>query len=579
MLSLIVDIYGHMSSHRKTQFILVLVLMLIGSVAEIFTLGAIVPFLGLLVNPGIADQQPLVAVALDAVAPWVGGTRLAAASLWFALFAVLAAVLRLTLNWVSIRFVFAVGADFGEAIYSRVLQQPYRYHIERNSSQTLAAIDKVGTVVMGLMAPMMQAGIAAVMVCAIFGAMLVINPTVALGAGLTFGCIYLGISVWAKRRLRVNGQVVSEKGTLKIKALQEGLGAIRDVIIDGNHAVYTQHFSQADREQRMAQSQNMVLANSPKYVVESIGMVLFVLLAMWMSNGTGGVSNAIPTLGALAMGAQRLLPYMQNIYTGFANARGSVPATEEVIEMLNLQLPKSTSYCKIQPMSEHSENTTPVIELRKVCFTYSANNPLVLRDVNITIPRGARMGFVGTTGSGKSTLIDLIMGLLTPTSGEIYVSGQLLSATNMSVWQRSIAHVPQAIFLKDSSLAENIALGTQRDEIDIGRLESAIRQSQLLETIHNLPKGIETRVGERGVQLSGGQRQRIGIARALYKNAEILILDEATSALDNETERNLMDSIYQTNPSAITLMIAHRLSTLDRCDSICTVRSGEVYLS
>ena len=579
MLRLILEVYGHLSTRRKTQCFLLLVLMLAGAGAEAFTLGAIVPFLGLLVNPGIADQQPIVAAALDAVAPWVGGTRLAAASLYFAVFAVLAAMLRLTLNWASMRFVFAVGADFGQAIYSRILQQPYSYHLQRNSSQTLAAVEKVGSMVMGLMAPMMQAGISTVMVSVIFFALLWVDPAVAVGAGVLFGGLYLGISAWAKLQLRMNGQIIADKSTLKIKALQEGLGAIRDVIIDGNHAVYTQHFSLADRAQRMAQSKNLVLGSSPKYVVESIGMVLFVLLAFWMASGVGGAGQAVPTLGALALGAQRLLPYMQNIYNGLASARGSTAIAEETLALLQLPLPSQQDDAQHKTVAALSQSDAAALELHEVHFAYAPESPPVLQGINLAIPKGARVGFVGTTGSGKSTLIDLIMGLLPPTSGEILVNGQVLRAENIGEWQRRIAHVPQAIFLTDSSLAENIALGTPRNLIDQARLESAIMQSQLTEVVQRLPYGIDTRVGERGIQLSGGQRQRIGIARALYKTADILILDEATSALDSETEKLLMDSIYQNNPKAIILMIAHRLSTLDRCDFICKVKNGKAEIS
>ena len=579
MLRLILEVYGHLSTRRKIQCFLLLVLMLAGAGAEVFTLGAIVPFLGLLVNPGIADQQPIVAAALDAVAPWVGGTRLAAASLYFAVFAVLAAMLRLTLNWASMRFVFAVGADFGQAIYSRILQQPYSYHLQRNSSQTLAAVEKVGTMVMGLMAPMMQAGISTVMVSVIFCALLWVDPTVALGAGVVFGGLYLGISAWSKRQLRTNGQTIADKSTLKIKALQEGLGAIRDVIIDGNHAVYTQHFSLADRAQRMAQSKNLVLGSSPKYVVESIGMVLFVLLAFWMASGVGGAGQAVPTLGALALGAQRLLPYMQNIYNGLASARGSTAIAEETLALLQLPLPSQQGDAQHKTVAALPQSDAAALELHEVHFAYAPESLPVLQGINLAIPKGARVGFVGTTGSGKSTLIDLIMGLLPPTSGEILVNGQVLRAENIGEWQRRIAHVPQAIFLTDSSLAENIALGTPRNLIDQARLESAIMQSQLTEVVQRLPHGIDTRVGERGIQLSGGQRQRIGIARALYKTADVLILDEATSALDSETEKLLMDSIYQNNPKAIILMIAHRLSTLDRCDFICKVQNGKAEIS
>jgi ABC-type multidrug transport system fused ATPase/permease subunit len=532
----------------------------------------------LLVNPEVLDQQPMVAATLDTIGQWLGGSRLRGASVVFAVVALLAGVLRLVLSWATFKFVLAVGADFGESIYNRSLQQPYSYHLQRNSSETLASIEKVSTLVLGVMLPFMGIVTAGVMAVAIFGAMLWVNPTVALVAGVVFGGMYLGISWWAKRRLRANGQVIADTGTEKLKAMQEGLGAIRDVIIDGNHAVYVRQFARADRAQRHAQAMNAVLASSPKYVVESIGMVMFAALAYWMATQPGGVAVAVPTLGALALGAQRLLPYAQNMYNYLASIRGSMASAQDSLELLNLPLPEPQ-----QPVPPRSPanlaSALPALVLKDVRFAYTADGPQVLNGLNLTVRTGQRVGFVGSTGSGKSTLIDLIMGLVTPTAGELRVEGERVTQGNLRLWQSRIAHVPQAIFLSDSSIAENIALGAAPHEIDQGRLRRAMEQAQLAEFVDQLPQGVQTRVGERGVQLSGGQRQRIGIARALYKDADVLVLDEATSALDNDTEAKVMQAIYQLRPNMIVLMIAHRLSSLAQCDVVYEIRKGEAFVS
>lgn len=550
-----------------------MLLMAAGAITEMFTLGAVVPFLGLLVNPDVLDKQPLVASVLDGLVQVWGGTRLLAASVLFAAFAASAAVLRLVLSWASHKFVFAVGADFGEAIYGRTLQQPYTYHLQRNSSETLASIDKVTTLVMDVMMPSVEMLIAFVMVVAIFSAMIWVNPGVALFAGLVFAGLYIAISLWAKRRLRANGQVIADNSTLKIKAMQEGLGAIRDVIIDGNHSIYVHQFARADRAQRHAQAINAVLSASPKYVVESIGMVMIVILAYWLTQAPNGVTVAIPTLGALALGAQRLLPYAQNIYNSLSNIVGGMASARDCIKLLDLPLPaRQLSSERPQP-SDQGENE-PAVELRDVHFAYAVDGQTVLKGLNLTIRLGQRVGFIGATGSGKSTLIDLIMGLLQPSAGEIRVNGTELTEFNIRLWQSRIAHVPQAIFLSDSSIAENIALGASAHEIDYDRLHLALEQAQLSDFINQLPQGVKTRVGERGVQLSGGQRQRIGIARALYKNADVLVLDEATSALDNETESRVMQAIYQLRPNMVVLMIAHRFSSLAQCDVIYKIHNG-----
>lgn len=576
ILSLIFSVYKHLSPRRRRQLLLVLMLMMAGALAEVFTLGAVVPFLGLLVNPEVLDKQPLAASILDSVGEALGGTRLLAASVLFSAFAASAAMLRLCLSWASYKFVFAVGADFGEAIYNRSLQQPYSYHLQRNSSETLASIDKVTTLVMGVLMPSMEMVIACVMVAAIFSAVIWVSPGVALIAGLVVGCLYIAISLWAKQRERTNGQVIATNGTLKIKAMQEGLGGIRDVIIDGNHGVYVHQYARADRAQRHAQAMNAVLAASPKYVVESIGMVLIVVLAYWLAQGPGGVAVALPTLGALALGAQRLLPYAQSIYNSLSSLRSSMASAVDCIVLLELPLP-ADQLENNRSVTTGQTRILSSVELRNVYFAYTEDGAKVLNGLDLTIRGGQRVGFVGATGSGKSTLIDLVMGLLRPTSGALLVDGVKVTEANMRQWQSRIAHVPQAIFLSDSSIAENIALGIAVHEIDQERLRLAMEQAQLTDFVDRLPQGLRTRVGERGVQLSGGQRQRIGIARALYKEADVLVLDEATSALDNETESKVMKAIYQLRPNMVVLMIAHRLSSLAQCEVVYEIREGEAF--
>ena len=515
------EIYCHMSSRRRRQLFIVLFLMLAGAMAEMFTLGAVVPFLGLLVNPDLLDKHSALSSMLGNLAEQFGGTKLLAATVVFAVFAILAAALRLILSWFSLRFVFAVGSDFGRDIYSNTLQQPYLYHIQRNSSEMLASIEKVTSLVAGIMMPGMQMIIAIMMTCAMLGAMLWVDYKTSLIAALLFGSMYGGISAWSKKRLRHNSEIIATTGTQKIQAVQEGLGGIRDVIIEGNHQIYTQHFSIADRAQRTAQANNAILSSAPKYIVESAGMVMIVGLA-YILTISDGAEKSIPILGALAIGAQRLLPYMQSIYNGVGALRSNAASARDALELLNLT-PRAISV-----ISDHQHNPSqnlPVIDVRNIYFQYPNTSKDTIQGASFQIKAGEKIGFIGQTGSGKSTLIDIIMGLLPPTSGDLVAYGVLLNEHNMQNWQGRIAHVPQAIFLSDTSIAENIALGVTGEQIDFPRLHQAIKHAQLSDFISSLPNGINTRVGERGVQLSGGQRQRIGIARALYKEADVLILD------------------------------------------------------
>lgn len=575
MLQLLRDVYVQLTPRRRWQMLMVLLLMVVGAAAELFTMGAILPFLALLTQPDMAALPSAAAHTLQSIAGWWGLAPLLAASSLFAALAAVAAILRLLLTWASSRFVFAVGADLGEEVYRRILQQPYSYHLQHNSSETIAGVSKVSILVMGFLTPAMQLLIASVMAVVLLVGMLLVNVQVALLAGLTFGGMYFFINRWAKRQLRRNGQVISAAEAQKIKAIQEGVGAIRDVILDGNHQVYVAAFAASDRPQRTAQALNYVLASAPKYVVESAGMVLIVFLAYFLTQQSGGAAQAVPVLGAMALGAQRVLPHMQNIYNALASMQGNQAGAADAMALLQLPVtaPQRARYSPSQPQAVATPQA-PLVELQGVCFSYGPNLPAVLKGIDLQIYRGQRIGFVGATGSGKSTLIDLIMGLLLPTAGKMLVDGSEVTMATMHAWQKRIAHVPQAIFLTDSSIAENIALGIAKEAIDMPRLWAAIENAQLKDVVNQLPHGLETRVGERGVQLSGGQRQRIGIARALYKQADMLVLDEATSALDYDTEIRVMNAIYELRPEMAVVMIAHRTSTLTRCGVICHVDNG-----
>jgi ATP-binding cassette subfamily B protein len=356
-----------------------------------------------------------------------------------------------------------------------------------------------------------------------------------------------------------------------VKALQEGLGGIRDVLLDGTQPVYCDIYRQADHPLRRAQGNNVFIGGSPRYIMEAVGMVLIAALAYALSRQVGGIATALPVLGALALGAQRLLPALQQIYGAWASIAGSHASLADTIELLDQSLPAELLQPAPAPLLIQQD-----IRFDAVRFRYTSDSPLVLDGLNLTIPRGARVGFVGSTGSGKSTTLDLLMGLLMPTEGELLVDGQPISGIRVRAWQQTIAHVPQSIYLADSTLAENIAFGVPRNAIDLDRVQQAARQAQIADFIESSPEGYQAYVGERGIRLSGGQRQRIGIARALYKQASVLVFDEATSALDNATEQSVMDAIEGLSSDLTILLIAHRLTTVRRCDTIVELEHGRV---
>jgi ATP-binding cassette subfamily B protein len=304
--------------------------------------------------------------------------------------------------------------------------------------------------------------------------------------------------------------------------------------------------------------------------MEVLGMVLVAALAYAFSRQPGGVTLALPVLGALALGAQRMLPALQQTYNAWASMVGSNASLADTIELLEQPFPEALRSASV-PLPLQS-----AIRFSSVRFRYTSSDPWVLDDFELTIRKGARVGLVGGTGSGKSTAMDLLMGLLVPTEGEVLVDGEPIRGARIRAWQKSIAHVPQNIYLADASVAENIAFGVRREDIDMQRVRRAAEQAQISDFLESMPEGYNASVGERGVRLSGGQRQRIGIARALYKQANVLVLDEATSALDNATERSVMDAIEALDRELTILLVAHRLTTVRRCDTIVELNLGRV---
>jgi ATP-binding cassette subfamily B protein len=547
-------------------------LTVVSACAEILSLGAVIPFISALTQPERLMQWPPVAHLAAVIGIKSADQLLLPLTIGFAAMALISNSARMLLLWASARFTFATGADLSSEVYRRTLYQPYSVHVARNSSEVISGItNKVGGTVLGVIFPLMTLIAYSVSLVATLVALLIIDPWLALGAGFGFGACY-GIITWfSRRRLRSNSRRIATEYTLVVKALQEGLGGIRDVLLDGNQSVYCDVYRRAERSLRRAQGDNVFIGQSPRFSMEAMGMVLIAGLAYWLSRHSAGVAASLPVLGALALGAQRLLPALQQVYGAWAAIAGSHALLEDTLGLLDQSLPASASSPAPRPLPFKQE-----IRLERVRFRYTEDGPWVIDNLTLIIAKGARVGLVGGTGSGKSTTLDLLMGLLRPTEGQISVDGQILDTDRVRAWQAGIAHVPQALFLADATLAENIAFGVPQGQADRQRVRRAAERAQICEFIDSMPQGFESLVGERGVRLSGGQRQRIGIARALYKEASVLVLDEATSALDNSTERSVMDAIEGLSRDLTIIMIAHRLSTVQRCDTIVELENGRL---
>lgn len=571
ILNLLIRAWFHLERRRQRQIGLLIGLMLISAFAEIISMSTVLPFLGIIAAPDHVFNHPVMTDLVLILGINSADQLVLPLTIAFGTAALMSGAIRILLLWANTRIAFDIGADFGSDMYYRTLCQPYQVHVSRNSSQVISGIINKVNEVVGVLLACLTLTSSAVLLIAILATLVIINPIFSMLATVGFGASY-GLITWISRHsLHRNSHRIAHEQTQVIKALQEGLGGIRDVLLNGSQLVYYNIYRQADHHLRRAQGNNIFIGGSPRPAMEALGLVIIATLTFVLSRQVGGIAIVLPVLGALALGAQRLLPVLQQIYSAWSSIVGNQASLADAIELLEQPLSEEM----LQPISAPLTFQKNIL-LRNVFFRYTNDAPWVLSGLNLEIPKGARVGFVGSTGSGKSTTLDLIMGLLLPIKGEILVDGQPISGNHLKAWQRSIAHVPQSIYLTDGTLAENIAFGVPTEAIDMDRVKRAARQAQIADFIESSKCGYHALVGERGIRLSGGQRQRIGIARALYKQASVLVFDEATSALDNATEQAVMDAIDGLSSDLTILLIAHRLTTLRCCDTIFELERGNV---
>ena len=570
IINLFVRLWTHINEVRRRQLGFLLLLILLTSFAEILSIGSVFPFLGALTSPDLIFKSPLAQPIIQYIGLTTKSELVIFLTIFFGIAIIFSGAIRLLLLWAITRFSFALGGDFSINIYRRTLYQSYEVHCSRNSSEIINGITgKANGVIYGVIIPTLTLISSFIILLIILIGLLLVEPIITLISFGGFGLIYGLIIRLTKKQLLVDSKRIANESSLVIKSLQEGLGGIRDVLIDGSQEEYCNIYSKSDKLLRRAQGNSLFISLSPRYGMEALGILFIIALSYFLTQEANGFAKAIPILGGLALCSQRLLPILQQAYAAWSNIQGSYVSLQDTLLLLDQPLPnyvgKSKNYRL--PFKES-------INLKKISFRYRPETPYILKECNLKIPKGSRIGFIGTTGSGKSTLIDIITGLLSPTEGSIEIDGRAITSINCRAWQANIAHVPQTIFLADSTVAENIAFGVPKDQIDHQRVQQAAKQARIDDTIESWEKKYQSYVGERGIRLSGGQRQRIGIARALYKKANVIIFDEATSALDSKTEKEIMRSIDRLSKNLTLLIIAHRLSTLKNCTNIVQLNDG-----
>lgn len=548
------------------------IIMIFATFSEAVSIGVLIPFVGVLTEPervfNLKFLQPFFE-PLNITGP---EQLIIPLTITFSVAIILSSVLRLLLIWAQNRLSYAIGTDLSYKIYRLTLFQPYSVHQSRNSSEVIVGIStKSKAIVNNTIMPVLVMLNAVFMTFIILVTLVAIDPTLILSTFTGFGLIYLLVVSLTKGPLRSESVHISRETSHVVKLLQEGLGGIRDVLIDGSQNVFSNIYLKADQQLRKSLAKVSFIGSIPRFGVEGLGMLLIVALAYSFAKKPEGLTPYIPILVALALGIQRLLPLMQQAYVSWTSIKGAEGSLKDTLDLLDQRLPDFANKPLPKPIK-----FVDSIKLNKIFFRYTKDTSLVIKDLSLTIPKGSRVGFIGITGSGKSTLLDILMGLLSPLEGDITIDGVPLTEDNTRSWQAHIAHVPQTIYLADCTITENIAFGQPPGIIDHERVRRAAQKAQIAKTIELLEKKYDTMVGERGIRLSGGQRQRIGIARALYKNADVIVFDEATSALDNNTEIEVMDAIQNLGDELTIFMVAHRLTTLRKCNLVVELQNGKI---
>jgi ATP-binding cassette subfamily B protein len=545
--------------------------MIASSLAQMVSVAAIFPFLSALGNTQQFLQEPRLRPLLGVLHIDTAQRLVLALAIGFIATQVFGNGLALLVLHVRYKLAGRVAAAISSQAYYASLHQSFSFYSRQHSSaliQTL--IGDTDQVCFGLLMPGFDLISNAILTPFLIFTLVLISWQIAIGSALILGISYFLIFRSRQQLLKLNGQLMTNSNQAKVQVIQESIGGIRELLLDHSQPFFHQLYNERENTLRYAFATNMIIANSPTPIIETIVLSSIAILALSLGRG-GDFSQVVPVLGSLSLGAKRLLPALQSVFGNLANVQGA----QASLSRLLLSLDRSIDPLMQQPLPP-PVGVDRELRLSEVWFRYDEGGDWVLRGLDLTIAAKTTVAFVGSTGSGKSTTADLILGLLSPQRGQVLVDGVPLQGQRLMQWQAAIAHVPQQIYLRDGSLASNIAFGLPEEEIDFLQVRKAAKLAQIHEFIEGLPAGYETYVGEQGVRLSGGQRQRIGIARALYKNASIIVFDEATSALDNATEREVMAAIEGLGGQFTIILIAHRLSTVERCDLVIELDQGRV---
>jgi len=573
-----------LTSQEKKRFVFLAAGMMSNGLLETFSIAAVMPFLGVAANPNLIEKNQYINFIYNALG--------FSSSREFLLFLGLALIFILFLanlsnaffTWFNLCFVWSVNNSLSVRLIQRYLNQDYILFIQRNSADLQKNIQtEVTEITNSVIQPilnLLNKGISVLMTVIL---LIVIDPILVLLIGTIFGAVYFAVYSFTKTTLSRIGQGSLEDNEKKFKAINEALGVFKIAKLLHLESFFIDRFARASRRFTRNQSKRLAISQLPRFVVETIAFSFMVGVSLYIIASKPNFTEVIPILGLYVFASYRLMPGIQQIYTNFSIIRSRWSHV--------LYLQDELGSCVVHPVSRFQEtelqtpqtftsHPAPLIEFRDVTFSYPNTKKTTIENISFSVPDNITLGFMGETGSGKSTVVDLILGIIFPDSGTILVHGIPMTSQNIGAWQKSIGYVPQDIYLTDNTIAENIAFGLPKDKIDMNKVFRAASLANIADFIEDdLIKQYDTTVGERGIRLSGGQRQRIGIARALYYDPQLLVFDEATSALDNETEKSVMEAIDNLSKEKSILIVAHRLTTLQKCDLIIKIDRGRIIKS
>ena len=574
-----------LNRHRRAQLIGAVAVGLVASVGEFVTIAAVVPFLGSLTSSsptGLSGlNQP--AWLAEVVGSWSSAETRFGLTLAFILAAVFAAISRILSIWINTRISASIGIEAGYRMYQCLLRQPCERIWSGSSSEGLALSSRyVGQYVSVLRALLAVANSVAILIALSLAAVLA-SPRAAVLGGILITGSYILISLLIRRRLHANGHAIVSAQREALRSIQEGLGGITDIKLDDTAELFASRYRASESKLRLAEAQNAFFSGFPRFALEAVGMTAIAVAALNAESLFGSVEAGIPALGAIAVAAQRLIPTAQRLFSAWAQIRSSLPGAIRLVELIHEH--------EHEHEHEHDHNQPPSlldgmsapprrISLNNVCLSLGVERVPVLKGVSLTVEAGEHIGFIGSTGSGKSSLLRIMAGLVAPTEGEVRYDDTVFCSPSQSegsaALRRHVSFVAQDPFLLEGPIVANIALSSKDPEPDLARAQSAARIAALDQFIAASSDGMHTQVGERGAQLSGGQRQRVALARAIYKDAPVLILDEATSALDRATEDLVMKRIAANSTGRIVVSVAHRLNALRGCSRVFRLEDGRI---